>query len=99
MHGPHVEQSMYRPGVIVNPARGQLNREIFHPRARSRLRIWSRETGSAVPCRVSMLILQTHAKSDIYDLMKVFTPPISCYVKVRNNSRTMMDIVGLLHNS
>ena len=99
MYGPHTEQSMYQPGVVVNPARGQLTREIFLPCPRSRLRIWPRGTGSAVPCRVSQLILQTHAKSDIYDSVKVFTSPIFCYVKVRNNSRTMMDIVGLLHNS
>ena len=41
----------------INPARGQLNREkCFFPCPRSRLKIWSRETGSAVPSRVSLLI-------------------------------------------
>ena len=48
---------MDQPGKVANPARGQLNREniIFHcPRAC--LRIWSCETGSAVPSRVSLLI-------------------------------------------
>ena len=45
------------PGKVANPARGQLNREnYFSPCPRSRLRIWSRETGSAVPSRVSLLI-------------------------------------------
>ena len=39
-----------QPGKVANPARGQLNRE------NERLRIWSRETGSAVPSRVSLLI-------------------------------------------
>ena len=39
-----------------NPARGQLNRENEYFPARSRLRIWSRKTGSAVPSRVSLLI-------------------------------------------
>ena len=50
-------KSKDQPGKVANPARGQLNREkrIF-PCLRSRLRIWSRETGSAVPSRVSLLI-------------------------------------------
>ena len=43
-------------GKVVNRARGQLNREKFFPCPRSRLRIWPRETGSAVPSRVSLLI-------------------------------------------
>ena len=33
------------------------------PCHRSRLRIWSRETGSAVPFRVSLFILHTQAES------------------------------------
>ena len=46
-----------QPGKVANSARGQLNREkIIPPCPRSRLRIWSRETGSAVPSRVSLLI-------------------------------------------
>ena len=48
---------MDEPGKVANPARGQLNRvNVFFSRPRSRLRIWSRETGSAVPSRVSLLI-------------------------------------------
>ena len=49
---------MDQPGKVANPARGQLNREkeYFPVHVRSRLRIWSRETGSAVPSRVSLLI-------------------------------------------
>ena len=46
-----------KPGKVANAARGQLNREndfFFFPR--SRLRIWSRETGSAAPSLVSLLI-------------------------------------------
>ena len=39
-----------QPGKVANPARGQLDRENV------RLRIWSRETGSAVLSRVSLLI-------------------------------------------
>ena len=33
---------------------------------RTRLRTWSRETGSVVPSRVSLLILHTQAESDAY---------------------------------
>ena len=50
---------MNQPGEIANPARGQLNREneyFLFPYPRSRLRIWSRETSSAVPFRVSLLM-------------------------------------------
>ena len=49
-------KSMDQPGKVANPARGQLNREKKNPCPRSRLRIWPRETGSAVPPRVSLLI-------------------------------------------
>ena len=57
MVGHIYSKSMDQPGKVANPARGQLNREnqIF-PCPRSHLRIWSRETGSAVPSRVSLLI-------------------------------------------
>ena len=49
---------MDQPGKVANPARGQLNRESekFPVRVRSCPRIWSRETGSAVPSRISLLI-------------------------------------------
>ena len=36
--------------------------KLIFPYHRSRLRIWSRETGSAVPSRVSLLILHTQAE-------------------------------------
>ena len=48
---------MDQPGRVANPARGQLSRENEYLSCpRSRLRIWSHETGSAVPSRVSLLI-------------------------------------------
>ena len=49
---------MDQPGKVANPARGQLNKEneYFPVHVRSRLRIWSRGTGSVIPSRVSMLI-------------------------------------------
>ena len=51
---------MDQPGKVANPARGQRNREnecfpVVRV-VRSRVRIWSRETGSAVSSRVSLLI-------------------------------------------
>ena len=53
----YVQLVMDQPGKVANPARGQLNRENeYFPVRVSRLRIWSRETGSAVPSRVSLLI-------------------------------------------
>ena len=48
---------MDQPGKVANPARGQLNKENeYHPLRVRSLRIWSRETGSAVPSRVSLVI-------------------------------------------
>ena len=58
MYGHTYSKRMYQPGKVANPARGQLNREkkwIF-PSPRSRLKISSRETSSAVPFRVSLPI-------------------------------------------
>ena len=49
---------MDQAGKVANPARGQLNRENEYSPVpvRTCLRIWSRETGSAVPSLVSLLI-------------------------------------------
>ena len=64
---------MDQPGKVVSPARGQLNREecIFSC-PRSRLRIWSRETGSAVPLCVSLLILYIQAETGIRKAVGTF---------------------------
>ena len=57
MYGHIYSKSMDQPGKVANPAhRGQLNKEKYCLCPRSRLRNWSRETGSAVPSRVSLLI-------------------------------------------
>ena len=55
-------------GEVANPARGQLNREneYFPVCPRWRLIIWSRETYSVVPSRVSLLILSTQLESGAY---------------------------------
>ena len=54
----------FTAGEVANPARGQLNREnkYFPVCPRSHLRVWSRETRSAVGSRVSLLILQPQAE-------------------------------------
>ena len=53
-----------KPGMVANPARGQLDEEknVF-PFLRSRLRVRSRETGSAALSRVGLLILHTQTES------------------------------------
>ena len=59
MYGHTYSKSMDQPGKVANPARGQLNREneyFIFPCFSSRLRILSRETGSAAPSRVCLLI-------------------------------------------
>ena len=57
MYSQTQSKSMDQPDKVANPARGQLNRENEDfPCRRSRRRIWSRETGSAVPSRASLLI-------------------------------------------
>ena len=57
---------MNQPGMVVNPACEQLNREnIFFTFPRSLLRIWSRKTDSVFPSPVSPLILHTRAESSI----------------------------------
>ena len=57
-----------QPGEVANPACGQLNREdeYFLVCPRSRLRIWPRETRSAVPSRINLLNLPAKAESGAY---------------------------------
>ena len=58
MCGHDIQQSTNQLRKVANPVYGQLNRGKF-PCPRSRLRIWFRETGLAVPSLVSLLILYT----------------------------------------
>ena len=60
---------MDQPGKVANPGHSQLNRENeYFPGCvvRSRLRIWSRETGSAVTSPVTPAHLHTQAESGAY---------------------------------
>ena len=62
-YGLKKNQNAPRPMVAI-PAHGQLNRENYHFPVPIRARdFWSRETGSDIPSRVSLLILHTQAKS------------------------------------
>ena len=56
-----------QPGKVVDPARGQLNRC-----SRSCLRIWSPETGSAVPSRFSLLLISILSKLNLVLTCGVF---------------------------
>ena len=58
---------MDQPGKVANPARGQLNRENGISMSPFALEsFWCRETGSAVPSRVSLFILHSQAESVAY---------------------------------
>ena len=58
---------MDQPGKVANPAGGQLNRENENLPVLVRASIRSRETVSAVPSRVTILILHnTQAESGVY---------------------------------
>ena len=69
MYGHTYSKSMHQPGKVANPARGQLNRENEYSTLR---RIWSSETGSAVPSRVSLHI--STLRLDLVFLLTGFLP-------------------------
>ena len=76
------QQSMDRPGVVANPALVQPNN--CFPFLRSRLRKWSRETGSAIPSHISSLILHTRAdEADAYS-PRVSLLPLSATASIRS---------------
>ena len=77
--------------VLVISLRGKINTSSKNPCPRSRLRIWSRETGSAVPSRLSLLILHTQAESGTHSStyissssVKYHGAPCSC-LKTNND--------------
>ena len=64
--GHDLQQSTNQLRKVANPVYGQLNRGKFSC-PRSRVRIWFRVTGLAVPSLVSLLILYTNAESGAYE--------------------------------
>ena len=75
MDHQYFHQSMDQSGMVADPVRGQLNQDFFPPCHHSRLRIWSRETGSAVPSRVSPLMFHTQTESGA-DARAPLLPPV-----------------------
>ena len=69
----------------------------FFPCPRSRLRIWSRETGSTVPSRVSLLILQTQGESGAYSRAS-FLPPATASTYTVNRHRVSPEFIGLRYS-
>ena len=62
-----------QPGKAANPVRGRSAEqgELIFPCPRSRLRIWSRETGSTVPSRVSLLISILNYTIQYYTILRL----------------------------
>ena len=56
MYGQTYSKSIDQPGKAASPARSAEQGKLMFPCPRSCLRIWSHETGSAVPSRVSLLV-------------------------------------------
>ena len=70
----HFQQTGHQLGMFANHAPGQLQQgKRNFPCPRSRLRVWSRDSYSAVPSRISLLILHTQAESSVY--LRYSTPP------------------------
>ena len=63
------------------------------PCPRSRLRIWSRETGSAVPSRVSLLILHVQAQSGPYSRDSSRFPRRCRFIDTANRHRVSPEII------
>ena len=73
-------------GKVANPARGQLDKDFFFPHLRSRLRIWSYETGSAVPSRISLLISILRLNLVLtYEIPPGFRGGVHCTVFLKKN--------------
>ena len=69
-YGHHLQQSADQPGMVANPARGQLKREksIIFPCPRSHMKIWlcERDRSGRLPSRVSRLHTQAESVNGAY---------------------------------
>ena len=70
--------------------------KLIFPCPRSRRRIWSRETGSAAPSRVSLLILHTQAESGacLRDSSRVPWRRPFIYIKNATRHRVSPEFIG-----
>ena len=86
--------------LISNAACGQLKKgkNIF-PCPRSRLRVWSRETGSAIPSRVSPLILHAQAESGAYPRAPLFPPAFRHGVVSAQEKRHRVNLSQILRSN
>ena len=89
---------MCGPSIMVgNPARGQLNRKNeYFPvvPVRSRLRIWSPDTGSTVPSRVNLLILYSQAECGPYSRDSSRFPRRRPFIYTANCCREILSLSG-----
>ena len=87
-------RSTNQPHKAANPVDGQLNRKKI-PCPRWRLRTWFRETGLAVPSRVSLLILYTNAESGAYSQHSSRVPQRRPYIFASTrHHRTSPEFIG-----
>ena len=78
---------------VANPVHDQLNKKKI-PCPRSRLKHWPRETGLAVPSRVSLLILYTNAESGAYSRDSSQCPQRCPYIFTTIHHRVSHDFIG-----
>ena len=78
---------------VANPFHDQLKRETFLC-PRSRLKNRFRETGLAVPSRVSLLILYTNAESGVYSRDSSQCPQRCPYIFTTISHRVSHDFIG-----
>ena len=68
------------------------------PCPRSRLRIWSRETGSAVPSRVSLLIFILRLNLVLtYDIPSEFRGGVHLFIQTAIRHRVSPEFIGSLN--
>ena len=100
MYGHHTYTARVRINRVrlpSNPARGLLNREtVFFLSSSSRLRIWFRETGSAVPSRVSLLIsiLRLNLVLTYYVIPPDFRGGVYLFVQAATRHRVSLEFIG-----
>ena len=88
-----------QPGKVANPARGQLNRENdFFFRPRLRLRIFSRETGSAISSRASLPISILRLNLVLnYEIPREFRGGVHFVWMCKDNSNVLIRQIHTTH--
>ena len=84
---------MDQPGIVAN---GQLKgKHDFFPCPRSRLRIWSLETGLAVPSRVSLIIAILRLNLVLtYGIPPEFRGGVHSFIKTAIRHRVSLEFMG-----